>query len=247
MNGGGEGAPVVLVHGAGVDHTVWRFQTRWLASRGYEVHAPDLPGHGARPGPALPTVTELGEWLCSLLTGPATVVGHSMGSLVAVEAAAQRPDLVERLVLVGTAPRFTVHTALLAAARADDDLAAQLMAGWSFPKAFGGGHPEAGTWEQGGLTRLIQRSAPGVLATDLAACETVVSRAAEVSAEALLISGSEDRMTPVSGAEEVAGMIPGARVVALAGSGHEPMLQVPVRFNEVLGEFLTSRAKSASR
>lgn len=245
-----EGHPVVLVHGAGMDHTVWRFQTRWLANRGYRVLAPDLAGHGASPGPARNTVPEWGEWLCSVLVErratPATIVGHSMGSLIAVEAAAQQPDLIEGLVLVGTSPQMDVHPALMGAAEADNDLASHLLAGWSFSAAFGGGHPEPGTWEQGGVVRLLQRAAPGLLATDLNASRSGVSRADELTTDTLVVAGANDRITPAARAEELAAVIPGSRVIVLPGVGHQPMLQVPIRFNALLEEFL-SRGKSGSR
>ncbi|MGH8912843.1 MAG: alpha/beta fold hydrolase [Acidimicrobiia bacterium] len=244
---------VVLVHGSGMDHTVWRFQSRWLANRGYRVMAPDLPGHGSSPGPVRTTIAEWAEWLSSFLAAQevtqATVVGHSMGSLIAVETAVARPDLIHRLVLVGVGSRLHVHPALMSAAREDEDLASQLMAGWSFSASFAGGHPEPGTWEQGGFARLVLRAEPGVLAADLAACESYPcdERAAKLTVETLLVSGSDDRMTPAKGAKELAGLIPGAQMLVLPGAGHEPMVQVPRRFNALLAEFLTSHGKSTAR
>ena len=83
----------VFIHGAGHDHSVWTLQTRYFASHGWNVVAPDLPGHGSSGGPALASIEALADWVLALLTtlGPeqAMLVGHSMGSLIALEAAAR--------------------------------------------------------------------------------------------------------------------------------------------------------------
>ena len=54
---------VLLLHGAGMDHTVWQLPARWLAWHGHSVLAVDLPGHGRSEGPALASVPELAQWL----------------------------------------------------------------------------------------------------------------------------------------------------------------------------------------
>ena len=99
-NGGCEHDPalpgVVLVHGAGMNRTVFQLQTRYLAHHGYRVAAIDLPGHGGSEGPAIETVPEMGAWLADVIValdmGPAHVIGHSMGTFIGIEAAAQRPE-----------------------------------------------------------------------------------------------------------------------------------------------------------
>lgn len=241
---------VVFVHGAGADHTVWRFQTRWLANRGYQVLAPDLPGHGAEPGPALASIEQLADWVAALLPADgAVVVGHSMGAFVAIETAVRNPDTVRGVVLVGAAPRMAVNPAFSDAAGRNDPLAAELLAAWSFPPAHTGDHPEPGTWEAGGLRRLVRRSRPGVLATDLAACEAYpgADRARQLGVETWLVSGERDRMASVKGARELSELIAGSRLVTLAETGHQPMVSAPRRFNQVLDEFLTSPGKPAGQ
>ena len=89
-NGGCEHDPalpgVVLVHGAGMNRTVFQLQTRYLAHHGYRVAAIDLPGHGGSEGPAIETVPEMGAWLADVIValdmGPAHVIGHSMGTFI---------------------------------------------------------------------------------------------------------------------------------------------------------------------
>lgn len=247
-----EGAPVVLLHGAGMDHSVWRFQTRWLANRGWRVLAPDLPGHGRSDGPVRRSIPEWAAWLAEFVVdesaGPAAVVGHSMGALIAFESAAAFPALVERLVLVGFTPRMRVHPQLMEAARRDQDTATELIAGWSMPRATAGGHPEPGTWERGAIVRLLQTSRAGVLAADLEACASydAASRVSDIKVPITLISGGDDRMTPTCGAREAASQIPHARFVRL-GTGHQPMVHQPRAFNRALAEALVDDGKVLGR
>jgi len=249
----GEGHPVVLVHGAGLDHTSWRFQTRWLAARGHRLLAPDLPGHGDSPGPSCRSIEEYAGRVAGLIESsvgsPVSMVGHSMGALIALAVADKHPELASRLILVGSSAHMKVHPDLMTAAQADVDLAARFIAGWSFPASFGGGHPEPGPWEPGGVVRLIARTGEGVLAADLAACEAYDPGPAgrRLTLPTLVVTGSDDRMTSARGAQELADLIPGSRLEVISGAGHQPMSQTPRRFNAVLGDFLTSSGKPSDR
>ena len=89
---------VVFVHGALNDHSVWTLLARWFAHHGHGVLAVDLPGHGRSGGAPLASVEALADWLLALLDAAgvrrAAFVGHSMGSLIALEAAARAPQRV---------------------------------------------------------------------------------------------------------------------------------------------------------
>ena len=94
---------VVFVHGALNDHSVWTLLARWFANHGHGVLALDLPGHGRSGGPPLASVEAMADWLLALLDAAgvaARLVGHSMGSLIALEAAARAPSAGARLVMV---------------------------------------------------------------------------------------------------------------------------------------------------
>ena len=86
---------VVFIHGAQSDHSVWGLQTRYFAHHGYNVLAVDLPGHGRSAGPALGSIEEISAWLLALLDAAhidkAMLIGHSMGSLAALETAGAAP------------------------------------------------------------------------------------------------------------------------------------------------------------
>ena len=115
---------VVLIHGAGFDHSAWALHSRWFAHHGFSVLVPDLPGHGRSAGPALATIVAMADWISDMLdsagrVAKAHLIGHSMGSLIALETAARHPEKVSALSLIGTAATMTVGPDLLKAAEAD--------------------------------------------------------------------------------------------------------------------------------
>src|SRR5450631_2662561 len=97
----------VFLHGAGLDHTVWALQSRWRAFHGWNVLAIDLPGHGASAGTPLPTIQAMAAWVLAVLNevqaADAVLIGHSMGSLIALQTAATASERIAKLVLIGSA------------------------------------------------------------------------------------------------------------------------------------------------
>ncbi len=217
----------VFLHGAGMDHSVWALQARAFAHHGHNVAAVDLPGHGRSAGPPLPTIEAVAEWTLALvrgLSGKALIIGHSMGSLAALEAAARAPDVVAGLGLIGTAAKMPVHPSLLAAAAANHPDAVAMVSLWGLgPEAALGGAETPGLWMLGGVQRLLRNAPPGALGVDLAACNAYangMAAAAKVRAPTLLVLGERDLMTPRASGEVLGKAIAGARVVVLPGAGH---------------------------
>jgi pimeloyl-ACP methyl ester carboxylesterase len=226
---------VVFVHGAGMDHTVWNLQTRWFAHHGRNALAIDLPGHGRSEGPALASIEAMADFLPRLLdaagAAQAALVGHSMGALVALAAAARHGDRVRALALLGAAALMPVHPKLLEAAAKGDHAAVEMIADWAFGRrAQLGGARAPGTWMVGGGVRLLERVADGVLANDLSACDSykdALAAAAAVRCPALYLLGAADRMTPAAGARALIAATQGARERVLAGTGHMAMVEAP--------------------
>jgi pimeloyl-ACP methyl ester carboxylesterase len=225
---------VIMLHGAGMDHIVWALPARSLAHRGRAVLALDLPGHGRSQGPALPSIAAMAAWLIRLLDAgdiaEAALVGHSMGSLIALETAATAPERVRRLALLGVAARMPVHPDLLKAAREDRPLAADLIVSWGHgPAGHFGGNQAPGLWQMGGGQRLLARADEGVLASDLAACEAYdgAAGAARVKCPSLLLLGALDRMTPPGKAEALSVVMPDCETVIIPGAGHMMMSETP--------------------
>ena len=122
---------IVLVHGAQNDHSVWGLQSRYLAHHGHAVLVPDLPGHGRSAGPALTSVEAMADWLLALLDAAgvqrAILGGHSMGSLIALEAAHRAPAKAAGLALLGTAYPMKVSDALLETSRSNEEAAIDMV------------------------------------------------------------------------------------------------------------------------
>ncbi len=129
---------VVMVHGAGNDHTVWHGPARYFAYHGRSVVALDLPGHGRSGGTALATIEDMAKWLARAIDAlgieRVAIAGHSMGGLIALAAAATLGERVAALALLGVAKAIPVHPELLAAARRDDPLAIDLITAWGFSR-----------------------------------------------------------------------------------------------------------------
>ena len=226
---------VVLIHGAGFDHTSWALHSRWFAHNGFSVLVPDMPGHGRSEGPALASIADMADWTAALLSAAgaskAHLIGHSMGSLIALETAARHPDKVSALSLIGTAATMTVGPDLLTAAEANDQAAVDMVSIWGLGfSAELGGSLAPGRWMHGGAQRTLQRSAPGVLYSDLAACNAyadALTSAAKVSVPTTVILGERDMMTPAKAGRALAAAIPNARTVVLSGAGHMLMTERP--------------------
>ncbi|MEM9202045.1 MAG: alpha/beta hydrolase [Actinomycetota bacterium] len=239
---------VMLVHGAGMDRTVWQLQTRYLAHHGYRVAAIDLPGHGGSEGPPIEAIPAMGAWLAdaieTLAMGPAHVIGHSMGTFIGIEAAAQRPETVASLVLVGTAAAMPVHPELLDAAANNVPHASNLMSSWSFGSpAHIGRHATPGMWNIGASRALLDTSRPDSLGVDMAACNaysTSLDAAAMVTCPVSYILGALDKMTPVKKARDLIAATDGARVVTIPGAGHMMMSEAPNATREAMVDALAA-------
>ncbi|MFM1880476.1 MAG: hypothetical protein RLZZ344_710 [Pseudomonadota bacterium] len=247
---------MVFIHGAANDHSVWGLQARFFAHRGFGVLALDLPCHGKSLGTPLPSVEAAGRWLLALLTdagvSKATLVGHSMGSLIALEAAAQSQEgtvgpapIIDHLIMVGTTYPMAVSPQLLSLAQTDPLEAVENVAAWSIyslgPKP---GAPGPGTWLYGASRALMRRMIHGApqnaaylggnlfahdftlcsqYAHGLEAAQAVVDGKQPTASH--LILGSRDQMTPARATTTLAKALR-ANISQLA-CGHSLMAEAP--------------------
>jgi len=237
---------IVFVHGAAADHSVWALQSRYFAHHGWNVLAVDLPGHGRSGGAPLASVAAIADWIPALLdaakVGNAALVGHSLGSLAALECAARHSARVTEVALVGPAAPMTVAEPLLDAAKRNDHVAFELINGWSYsPGKQLGGNTVPGVWLTGNAMRLMERTKPGVLHVDLLACHEYASAldsAARLRCPALVVTGARDIMAPPKNAKALTAALPGARVVTLPECGHALMAEQPDAVLDALRAFL---------
>ncbi len=235
---------LVFLHGAGMDGTVWSLVTRAFAHHGWAVLAPDLPGHGGSEGAAPSSIEAYADWLEALLDTAGwrdpTLVGHSMGSLIAVELAGTRPDRVGAVALLGITDPMVVNPDLMRAADDHDPVAIDLIMGWSLsPHGKLGSHPTPGLRTIDAAKRMMRRNDPAVLASDLHACARYTAtrgRGAAMTCPTLVLLAGNDRMT--TGGLAVAEAVPGASVTRLPATGHLMMMERPHDVISALAAFL---------
>ena len=232
---------IVFVHGALHDHSAWTLLARWFAHHGHGVLAVDLPGHSQSDGPPLPSVQATADWLLAVLDAAgvqqAALAGHSMGSLIALEAAARAPERITQLVMIGTAYPMKVSDALLTTAREQPLKAIDMVNAFSISThAAKPSYPGPGMWLHGSNRALMRRTLAGGGSTDgrnlfehdFRVCDAYaggLEAAAAVRCPVTFILGAQDQMTPPKVTREIATALK-ARVVTL-DSGHHLMAEVP--------------------
>ncbi len=245
---------VVFIHGVLNDHSVWILQSRYLAHHGFNVLAVDLPGHCRSAGDAPASVEQAADFIAALLDAAglqsAALVGHSWGSLIALEAASRLRERVTHLALVGTGFPMKVSPALIDASLNDPEAALKMVNVFSRstlaapPSALG-----PGTWVYGAslaLGRRVLRSNPAVnlFHRGFVACDRYANgeqAIANVACPLLFVLGAQDQMTPPGAAE---GLI--ARAIRASKSvhvvrptvGHHQMTEAPDRTLFAIRDFL---------
>ena len=251
-----EQATMVFIHGVLNDHSVWILQSRYLAHHGWNVLAVDLPGHGRSGGEAPASVEEAAEFVAQLLEAAgvhtAALVGHSWGSLIALEAAARLQTRISHLILVGTAFPMPVSPALLDASLNDPEKALKLVNVYSRstlaapPSALG-----PGTWVFGaslalGRRVLASNAKVNVFHRGFVACNSYTNgdaAMAQVSCPVLFALGEQDQMTPPRAAKSLIAAALGRQVcpdvqVKNLPVGHHQMTEAPEELLQAIKAFL---------
>lgn len=241
---------VIFIHGVLNDHSVWILQSRYLAHHGFNVLALDLPGHCRSAGEPPASVEAAADFVLALMDAAglsqATLVGHSFGSLIALEAAGRAPQRIHQLVLVGTAFPMKVSPALLEASLHDPMKALTMVN--VFSRATLAPPPSAlgpGTWVFGasmalGKRVLASNAKVNLFHAGFQACDRYANgeQAMEkVSCPVLFVLGSVDQMTPPKAAHGLIQRAQHGRVVYLPG-GHHQMNETPEPMLASLTEFL---------
>ena len=230
---------LIMIHGVLNDHSVWILQSRYLAHHGWNVLALDLPGHGRSQGPAPASVEAAADFVLALMDAlalpQAALVGHSFGSLIALEATAKAPERVSHLVMVGTAYPMKVSPALLDMSLNQPQQAIHMVNVFSHamlappPSSLG-----PGTWLYGGTRALMRRvlnSNPqqNLFHTGFKACDDYANglqSAAKVQCPVLFVLGQSDQMTLPKAAQSLIQALPQSQTVLLS-AGHAIMGESP--------------------
>lgn len=241
----------ILIHGVLCDHSVWALQSRYLANHGWNVLAIDLPGHCRSAGDAPASVEAAADFIGQLMDaagiGKAALVGHSWGSLIAMEAAARLGARASHLVLVGTAYPMKVSPALLDSALSTPEQAIRMVN--VFSRATLAPPNGAGSWVFGagmalGRRVLASNAGTNLLHAGFKACDSYAGGEAAMAAlqcPVLFALGEQDQMTPPKAAR---GLIDAARAagrqvqIAQLPSGHNQMTEAPEQTLFAIRDFL---------
>jgi pimeloyl-ACP methyl ester carboxylesterase len=232
--------PIIFVHGAGLSSDCWKSQTDFFSGS----VAVDLPGHGLSSQPSMDSIGGYASWLGRNIRrngpDPVVLVGHSMGSLVALETAARNQDMVAGLILIGVSADMSVDPRLLASAKEKDPAAAAMVVKWNLPRAASYGRPKK--WVLSLTDEFMKTATSGAMANDLTACDTygdVLPMAEKVRCPSLLVLGENDVMTRPTAARPLAAALSDARIVVVEMAGHMLPMEKPEEVNEAISLFLT--------
>lgn len=245
----GRGPDVVLLHGWGLHSGIWEDSAQVL-SRDFRVTLIDLPGHGQsqtmHPVYTLPALAAL---VAEAAPPQAVWIGWSLGGLVAMQLALDRPMQVIALALVASTPRFAQGPGWLHALSADvlEVFAQQLESDYRYTvKRFLALQAHSGPHAREGLRRLteqifsqwepesmaLQGSLGMLREADLR------DRLAEIACPVLLVQGERDMLVPLAASQALVLMFRSARMQVILGAGHAPFLSHPQKFTQIVYEFL---------
>ena len=231
--------PLILIHGAGGSHLHWPPDLRRLDD--FQIASLDLPGHGKSEGIGRQTITEyvqvMEEFMDALNLPAAIIVGHSMGSAIALQMALDLPERVLALVLVGSGSRLRVASSILenSASEATFPLAVKTINDW----AFGPDTPER--LKELAANRMGE-TRPSVLHGDFIACNEfdIDERLAEIKTPTLIICGSEDKLTPPKYSKLLHEHILHSDLVNIERAGHMVMLEKSRTVADAMMEFFSN-------
>lgn len=244
----GAGDPVILIHGVGMQSAAWGPQIAEL-SRTHRVIAIDLPGHGgsAALAPALGVsgyVTWLHEVVAALDLGPVSVVGHSMGALIASGFAVEHPALTKRVCVLGSVYRRDAAARAAVVARATEIAQGKLDVETPLDRWFGNVAADRAARAQvaGWLGTVDPQGYAAAYAAFAKGDATYAERLRQIDCPFLAITGDGDPNSTPAMAQGMADQVPGGRAITIRGHRHMVNLTAPEQINAHLMVWLKTPA-----
>tara|TARA_B100000579_G_scaffold2494_1_gene1935 strand:+ start:477 stop:1226 length:750 start_codon:yes stop_codon:yes gene_type:complete len=234
---------ILLIHGSGLTHIVWSLHEQFYVSQGFNVLSVDLPGHGNSEGPSLDSIEAISDWIKSLMKkidiSKIIIIGHSQGSLVAIDFSSRYPELTEKIILVAGSNKMPVNQDLIDLAEAGDEKAVLLMMKWGYEgsKAFIGGNP---------VKKIVNsaRDIREVLAVDLKACNNYKNgeeAIKNINCPTLCIFGDLDKMVPVKVGLKMSNQIKNSETKIISDCGHMIIFEKAFEMRKLVKEFLSKQ------
>lgn len=248
----GSGPPVVLLHGVGLNQSIWAEQVKTLESD-FQVITYDLLGHGGSVpagsyAPLSDWVDQLNSLVSDLKLQKFVIVGFSFGGLIAQAFAAQHSSMIDKLVLMSTvydrseAERASVLSRLDIVKREGSQATIPTALSRWFSPEFCKAHPEIINRYEALLRGNDTASFLSAYECFATADRELVGVLAEFSRPTLVMTGELDTGSTPDMARKLAGMIPGAECSIIAGRRHMMLVEMPNEVNFVLRRFLKKRS-----
>lgn len=229
---------LILVHGAGGDHTYWPAELRRLP--GVNVFALDLPGHGRSAGQGRTSVEDYADTIDLFVQETelekASVAGHSMGGAIAQTLALRRLPWLASIVLVGTGARLRVHPLILEGIKTNFEAAIDTICQWQYGPAV------SEQMSRRGRQQLLSVD-PAVIHGDYIACNVfdVMDRVGNITLPTLIVAGSADKMTPPNYGQYLHDQISRSQLVEIKDGGHMMAIEKPTEVAQAVARFLGAR------
>lgn len=240
---------LVFIHGSGGNHSIWSYQYGRLHKK-YNIIAINLPGHGLSGGNGENNVKSYCEWLHKVLTVFALqkvmLVGHSLGSAIALQFAIHYSEYISGIVCMGGGMKMPVNSLFLDFLKTNPTQLpveiTEMICKFSLAKENRSKFSRA-------LQKSIALSKVDVMYGDLKACNELdlTQDANKIKVPALIVCGSEDKMTPPDLSRSLAATISRSTLILIEGAGHMVMIEKPAAFNNSLEGFAASISAAGSR
>ena len=229
--GNAKQASLLYIHGSGSSHELWYHQMS-LATNSFAL---DLPGHGQSEGIAASSIDQSAQIVADFLATlpvpqPVYLVGHSMGSAISLTCALNYPDLIDGIILIGAGPRMKVMPSFLEDLHQGKNDPEFIRLGFS---------PQAPAAMVEAMVRTFSEVSPSILYADFSSCNNfdVSGELEKITLPVLLITGAEDRLTPMKLSQYMSSHIKNCRLEVINGAGHFAMLEKPEEINRLIMNF----------
>ncbi|MDP4160924.1 MAG: alpha/beta hydrolase [Bacillota bacterium] len=224
---------ILFIHGAGGSCSNWAHQLTRI--KGYNLIAPDLPGHGLSQGSAADLISAYREFIWmfaqALDQGPYVIVGHSMGGAITMELALAYPDILKGQIIVDSGARLRVNPDILAMLSRNEHPLEMVKYSYSLTA------PQE-VLEHASVE--MKKVPTEVYLRDFRACDkfNIIDRVRSINIPTLIICGQDDQMTPVKYSEFLSNELRRSTIVLISNAGHMSMIEQPEQVNKSIIDFL---------
>jgi len=228
---------IVFIHGAGGNQVIWSYQKDFFEKQ-FNPIIIELPGHGESGGEGEEEIGRYAEHVHALMKAmgllKVSLIGHSMGGAIVQTLALTHPEVIKKLVLVGTGARLRVFPMILSGVKHNFEETVRTINQFAYSRK------AASDLIEKGISNMM-RCRPEVLYSDFLACDRfdVMNKVEKIDLLTLILCGEEDELTPVKYSQFLQSRIRGSKIEVLPNAGHMVMMESPHAFNEKIRELIT--------